>query len=461
MLVGNTNGGVYWSDNDGAYFQALPPGGESAPFNGAVSVAFDPGFARNGTVYAASDAADSGIYRFVIGESNEWECMTGTLPAGTTFSQITVSGSGALYASNSKSGGGLERCLKAVTASGMSFQTVTSGLEDNASLGGLWQYGNRLWSIDTINNLLLTFNDTLTAPVVLVKPDNMAPGTGKAVDNTIKNVTIEWEKAEGATRYRWRCDDNSDFSSIPDGMEDTTSADSVRLPALEAATTYYWQVRVSSPVAGPWSEKRSFTTAMAAETASLRLEIPYAGAGSVPIKPIFQWSAIDGANTYELLVSSNADFSSPVIAKQGEYALTSNAWQCDTGLENDTTYYWKVRAISASTYSGWSATGAFSTEPVPANDAKDAPLETKEPLPLQIPEMTPASIFTRQNAQSPVIQTQPSAPPVESITVTPAPYASQPLMLQEWTVYLMAGLVATIMFALIVIMVMLLKMRKL
>jgi photosystem II stability/assembly factor-like uncharacterized protein len=461
ILVGNTNGGVYWSENDGAYFQVLPPGGETQQLAGTISVAFDPGFARNRTVYATSDTADSGIYRFVIGESSEWERITGTLAAGTTFSQITISNSGVLYASNSKNGGGMERCLKAVTASGTSFETITSGLEENSSLGGLWQCGNRLWSIDTVNNLLLTFDDTLTVPVILVKPENMGPGVGNVVDNKIRNVTIEWEKVEGATRYKWRCDDDSDFSSIPDGLEDTTSASSARLPVLEPATTYYWQVRASSPVAGPWSEKRSFTTTMAAENSPVKLEIPYAGASDVPIRPVFQWNTIDKSNAYELLVSPNADFTNTVIAKQGESALISNAWQCDVLLDNDTTYYWKVRAISASTSSRWSATGAFTTEMLPPVETENQTTENEEPLPLQMPEMTPASIYTQQKTLSPEIQVQPQALPTGSPQVTPTPYASQSLIVQKWTIYLIAGLVATIIFALIVILVMTLKMRRL
>ena len=461
ILAGNTNGGVYWSENDGGYFQSLPPGADSPPLTGAISVAFDPGFAKNRVVYAASDTADSGIYRFVIGDSDKWEQITGTLPAGTTFGKVAVSSSGVLYALNLKSGIGIQRCLKVVTASGTSLETLTSDLYNNASFGGLWLSGSRLWSTDSINNMLLTFNDTLTVPIELIAPENMAPGTGNVIDKTIRNVTIEWEKAEGATRYKWRCDNDSDFSSIPDGLEDTTASNSVQLPALEPATTYYWQVRASSPVQGPWSEKRSFTTTMTAETASLKLEIPSAGASDIPLKPVFQWSALGGANAYELLVSSNANFTSPIIDKRSQFALTSNAWQCDISLDNDTTYYWKVRAISARTNSEWSAAGAFTTEPVPTSETGNEPVETREPLPLQGPEKTPTAIFVQQQAVPPEIQMQPPAPPAESTLPAPLPYSSQPLTLQGWTIYLMGGLVATIMFALIVILVMLLKMRRL
>jgi hypothetical protein len=116
----------------------------------------------------------------------------------------------------------------------------------------------------------------------------------------------------------------------------------------------------------PWSEKWSFTTPMGTEAPAPRLESPPAGATGVPIEPIFQWSAIAGADSYELMVSTFATFDNPTILKTGDYALPATAWQCNISLNYDTTYYWKVRAISADSCSAWSAVSAFSTESEPS-----------------------------------------------------------------------------------------------
>ena len=115
----------------------------------------------------------------------------------------------------------------------------------------------------------------------------------------------------------------------------------------------------------PWSDKWSFTTSLDTEAIALRLESPAAGASGVPVKPVFQWTAVAGADAYELLVSTDANFANPSIIKKDDYALSATAWQCDLSLNYDTTYYWKVRAISASTRSAWSAVGAFTTESPP------------------------------------------------------------------------------------------------
>ncbi len=101
ILVGNTDGWVYWSSDNGSSFQPLPGDATSPPLAGSIAVAFDPEFKTNHTVYAASDNVDSGLYRFVIGHSADWESIDDTLPAGAIVNQLAVAGNGTLYAVNS------------------------------------------------------------------------------------------------------------------------------------------------------------------------------------------------------------------------------------------------------------------------------------------------------------------------------------------------------------------------
>ncbi|MFC1929278.1 hypothetical protein ACFLW6_00175 [Chloroflexota bacterium] len=196
---------------------------------------------------------------------------------------------------------------------------------------------------------LLTFYDSLTSPCVQSTPADAVQGIGALINHTISNISLDWETLPGATSYQWQLDYDTDFSSVPSGFDGTTKASSVRLPTLEPATTYYWRVRASAPVLSPWSDKWEFTTSLETEAIALKLESPKAGATEVPINPVFQWSAISGADAHELLVSTDFDFTSPSIVKSGDYALKTTAWQSDLRLNYDTTYYWKVRAISANT----------------------------------------------------------------------------------------------------------------
>jgi len=379
ILVGNKDGWVFWSEDNGASFEPLPPYATTKPLSGSITVAFDPKYSTNNTVYAASDTAGEGIYRFIIGKSDAWESIDS--PADGMIGQMLVSAEGTLYAANFKADGGMERCLNPTYPLGPTFETVTEGLDDGAKLIGLWLHDHRLWSIDTVNTKPMTYTDSLTQPVTLTSPPNKAPGVGTIINDTIKNVSLDWETLSGADEYEWQLDYDTDFSSVLNGFGGTAKASSALLPALDLATTYYWRVRATDPVSSPWSAKWSFTTSFGTEALAPKLESPEAGALGMPVKPIFQWSAIAGADSYELVVSTEVTFGNPTILKTGTYTLPATAWQCNITLNYDTTYYWKVRAISADTCSAWSAVSAFSTESPPSLQPTPSPEPPQPPQP--------------------------------------------------------------------------------
>jgi hypothetical protein len=363
MLIGNKDGWVYWSQDNGASFESLPSDASLSPLSGAVTVAFDPGYSHNNTVYAAGDTEGESIYRFIIGKSHRWEAIDS--PVEGLLGQIIASSEGTLYASNFKADGGLERCLNPTYSLGPTFETVTKGLDDGAKLFGLWLAGHRLWSVDSANTRLMSYYDSLTQPVSLSWPADKAPGVGTLIDDTARNISLDWETLEGADSYRWQLDYDTDFTTVPQGFEGETKASTAQLPALDPGTTCYWRVRATEPVLSPWSDKWSFTTSLGSQALAPVLESPEAGASGVSVKPIFQWSAIAGADSYELVVSTRAEFDNPTVLKTDSYALPSTAWQCNLSLDHDTTYYWKVRAVNGDTHSAWSAVGAFSTRPPP------------------------------------------------------------------------------------------------
>jgi len=183
----------------------------------------------------------------------------------------------------------------------------------------------------------MTYIDSLTSPVTLTSPSNKASG----IDTT--NVSLDWETLSGTTEYRWQLDYDTDFSTVPTGFEGDTRASTARLPTLELATTYYWRVRATEPVLSPWSDKWSFNTSLGGhEATASELYYPKAGASGISTKPVFQWNAVAGADSYELLVSADISFTDPSIVKIGDYALPTTAWQCDVNLNYDTTYYWFI-----------------------------------------------------------------------------------------------------------------------
>jgi len=408
-----------------------------------VVVAFDPKFSSNKVIYAASGAkvtteSKERIHRFVIGRSDAWESIDSSLATDSMLSQLVLSADGTLYATNSqliattKKEGGMQRSLNPTYSLGPTFETVTRGLDDGAKLTGLWLRGTQLWSIDSQNTRLMTYIDSLARPVTLTSPPDSISGTGTG------NITLDWEPLKGATQYKWQLNYDTDFSTIPTEFEGDTKKSSARSPALATDTTYHWRVRATEPVLSRWSAKWSFTTSLGTTILAPELYCPKAGTTRVSLRPVFQWSALAGADSYELLVATDASFSSPVIVKIGDYALPATAWQSDISLDYDTTYYWKVRASGSSSHSAWSAVGAFSTK-LPPSPPSPAP-ELSLPSP------------------SPTLSSPPPAP-----TPPPTPPSSLPPTqptLPDWVIYLAAALLLTIVLLLITLLVLVVGIRR-
>jgi photosystem II stability/assembly factor-like uncharacterized protein len=432
ILVGNTDGWVYYSDDNGASFRPLPPGATSPPLSGSITVAFDSDFPSNNIVYAASDSSDEGIYRFIVGESTMWESIDSALPAGSTLSQLAVSADGTLYAVNSqpvdtvKKEGGVERSLNPADTLDSIFETVIHGLSDNVTLGGLWMQGSQLWSIDADNTSIMTFIDTLARPVTLTSPPDNARGTG------ISDVVLGWKEMNGATEYRWQLDYSPDFSDMPDDFEGDTESCSVVLPLLDEKAVYYWRVRATRPLLSRWSDVWYFVTTVDSEVPLL------IGPGieetGVPIKPVFEWSAVDEAERYELIVSINFSFTNPVIERTGESALTSTVWQSSIDLDYNTTYYWKVRACYSDSYGDWSDVGTFTTGSQPSEVS--VPPETTPPV------SPPSS----QPSSSPPVNTSQTSPEEYASSPPQSPPSSSPSQqaIPRWLIYLTAASILAI-----------------
>jgi len=445
ILAGNTLGEVFLSSDNAASFSSLPEQAPSPPLTDSITVAFDPAYRLSKTVYAVSSGANKGIHRFVIKRSTEWTSIDSTLPAGGKISGIVTSGGGILYAANMQKvnaaakQGGMERSLNPAYPLGPRFETITSGLKDNAILTGLWLSGNRLWSVDATNLRLMTYVDSLITPVLSSSPPDRSAGV------TTSNARIGWHTLESANTYHWQLDYDANFSGIPTGFEGDISATSVRLPALEQGTTYYWRVRVTEPALSPWSEKRSFTTSLGTELAACKLVSPEPAAKGVPLQPVFQWSALSGAERYELMVATESSFASPLVLKISDYAIPATAWQCDIKLNPGTTYFWRTRAISSDTYSPWSAVGAFTTE-LPPKPAVTEPLAAPSPLPSPAARAAPNSV----TEPAPPVLNVINSPVVMPATQTPS--ESTPPAWVTWFLY-MGGAFLFIMFALLIMMV--------
>jgi len=453
VLAGNTIGQVYYSSNNGTSFEAL--GNQLSLVNGIgeVSITFDIAFSINQTIFAASSGEVSPenkhrIHRFIIGKSDSWQSIAGSLPEGSIISQLAISATGTLYAVDSQpvdtngGKGGMVRSLSPTFPLGQTCEIVTGGLVDGTVLRGLKVSQNQLWSIDSQNIRLMSYIDTLSLPVTLESPANDEPG----VD--IADASLTWVPISGATEYLWQIDDDTSLSTVPDDFEGNTGASSVHLPDLEPGTTYYWHVRATKPVLSLWSTRWSFTTILAGGDNALELLSPEAGATSVSLRPVFQWRPVTGAECYELLVSTDVDFTELLIEKTAADALPATAWQSDIDLGYETTYYWKVRGISEKSHSAWSGVGAFTTESLPQEPEPEPETETEPTEPdVSVPFL--------------IVEPEPNESETQIFVPPPSSQPSGETAIPVWATYVFVTLLVVIAVLLGIVIVMVVWIRRL
>jgi len=257
-----------------------------------------------------------------------------------------------------------------------------SGVSSLTLLAG----SNILWAIDTAAapEAIWTYEDTLAAPVILT-----SPGNGASVDSE-DEVTFTWEDLNEDTVefYELELNEYDDFSGPDLGATLIDDNDwSTGAGALEAGTTYYWRVTVTDPVSSRTSAEWSFITKVAQVTAPVEVR-PLPGAQDVILKPTFAWRPVTGADTYELVIATDAGFTSVVTSA----TTLINAWEIDVELDYSTVYYWRVRGISASgAPAGDWVISIFTTMAKPA--AAAAPVEiTQITQPAPIVEITKTEI---------------------------------------------------------------------
>jgi len=404
ILCGSDEGEVAISEDLGDEWEMvgdpLPMG--TSPTSPYALVAFDTDYADNSFIYAA---CNDDIYRFEVGESDDWEEIVFNAD-GDAFNIGIASGiataDGCLYVSDIEDGAGMWRSVDP-TASEPLFEQVDFELNDYSMLWWLQTTSgsNVLYALDmgydeeaddndgvSLRNVLWTYEDALVGPVELE-----SPADGEGVDRTDK-LTLTWEELSDADDYEVRCYADEDFKTAYKVFKGAIGGDEPVLvltagDGIDSGTEYWWKVRVaeSEPLVSKWSDVWSATTAMGeAQWNPFKgpvNEYPWMGASGVPIKPTFAWNTADWATGYEFMLADNDAFSDAFTK-----TLTTTVYQYETTLDYFTTYYWKVRAVSATGTSNW-ATGVFTTEAEPIEVVAPGP-------PVEIPPVqviTPAWIW--------------------------------------------------------------------
>jgi subtilisin-like proprotein convertase family protein len=180
---------------------------------------------------------------------------------------------------------------------------------------------------------------TVVAAHCAIRNSSPANGaTGQAV-----NPTLSWGASSGATSCEYCYDSTND--SACSGWTSTGANTSVALGGLANNTTYYWHARANNAggatyAAGSATAFRSFTTVVAAPGAFSHSS-PANGATGQAVNATLSWGTSSGAVSYEFCIDAIDDNACTVWYSTGSVTALPLS-----GLANNTTYYWQVRATN-------------------------------------------------------------------------------------------------------------------
>lgn len=187
---------------------------------------------------------------------------------------------------------------------------------------------------------LSPYSTTQTFVTVIDTPGVPVPVLpAHAARNVSVTPTLSWRPSPRAAQYRVQVAADSVFEFVI--FQDSTVTDTSRqLAALDHFATYFWRVRASN-IGGvsPYSAVKKFQTVIDTPTPVA----PPNFATGQPVATTVRWSAVVGATRYRLIVAPDSLLRNPMV----EDSLITGNTRVVSGLQNYTTYFWRVQGRSS------------------------------------------------------------------------------------------------------------------
>ncbi len=183
-------------------------------------------------------------------------------------------------------------------------------------------------------------------------PDTIPPvpvvySPGEDSSSKALSVVLSWYPIPEADYYRVQISADSLFSNIIDDLQVDT-ASSISVANLQPDKKYYWRVNAVNN-----SGQSPFTSPVFFKTPGPQLLPPVLSAPAndlknTPVTINFTWRPVVNADSYELQIASSSDFCELNI----DTVISIDTTFSYSGLENEHTYYWHIKAFSKNnTYS--------------------------------------------------------------------------------------------------------------
>ena len=179
------------------------------------------------------------------------------------------------------------------------------------------------------------------------------PSNGATISTS--TVVLSWNSASGATGYEVVYDISNSFTN-PVGW--SISGTSQTTGTLTNGTTYYWRVRAfAGSQYSSWSSVWSFTkSSVIVPPTGLSVSSSWDTTSPGFPKMVLSWNAVSGATGYEMWVRSSGGSYASLGTRDAPY-ITFNSYSLPGGARyiSGTTYYFKVRTVTASGISGFTS----------------------------------------------------------------------------------------------------------
>ena len=116
-------------------------------------------------------------------------------------------------------------------------------------------------------------------------------------------------------------------------------------------------------------------TVLSEVPAKIVLSTPENGSNDIEVNPTLTWEAAGSADTYEVRVATDDNFTNPIVSDTG---LTNTLYEINKSLDVAATYYWQVRGLNQGGAGEWSTVFSFTTIPeVPGEVVLRSPVDNK------------------------------------------------------------------------------------
>lgn len=215
----------------------------------------------------------------------------------------------------------------------------------------------------TFSECSSTWSDPWVFRTMLDAPELLTP-TNFAI-NQPTEIFFDWTDVDGAETYEFLLSLGSDFiqTDIVHG-KDAHIESNIIVQDIPEGETLFWKARASnSDGYGKWSSTFSFETGANLPDRPVLIKPDNEKTG-VPVDVVLDWAPADRANSYDIQVATNSNFTNLIVDETG---LTETSYDL-SGLNNFNEYHWRVRGVNSVGNSEWSDIWSFRTIDVAPED---------------------------------------------------------------------------------------------